>query len=605
MTPLEPLESRRLLASGDMDLTFGDNGIVFLPQLNGGADNANVVAAGGDQFFFTGVSRIYKRDADGVTLNSFGGDGQVDLPFQMPMQVVPLSGGDILVLGETSVTTGGVVDTTFFLTRLNADGGVDNQLGGDGVIVLNQVLSPAFRFPVVGVQSDGKIIVAGWTSQLAGEPGEGAIPEITISRLNVDGTKDGTFTEFKLSSIAVAALAVQADDKIFIGGDLTVGDGDPFAITRLNAGGTLDTDFGTDGFIPQSIPGGEFKPDDILVLPGGGFLASIAASDIRKFSADGTQDLNFHSDGETGRSFITHGGSFNGHVIAAPGGKFVTFGHEGINRINADGTLDESFGRVRGGFKAFDFTGAAVASNGDVIVGVLPEQFDEDTSGMIRLQGDEDQPARVSVSGSTVSILGTEAADNIELVLDYPGDPSGEIIIVFVDQITRFVERAGITTIDIAALGGDDIVNLVQENINARISGGDGNDRMLGGSGNDTISGNAQRDRIQGGQGDDRIGGNGGRDKLDGGSGDDRLFGGASGDWLFGGDGADILKGEGGNDRIDGSFGVDTMAGGAGDDNFFTLDFQVESLFGDGGSDAASHDEDDILNSIEGEIDLG
>src|SRR5688500_5980819 len=129
MSTFETLEARRLLASGDMDLTFGDNGIVFLPRLNGGADNANVVAAGGDQFFITGVSRIYKRDANGAALSSFGADGLVELPFESPTQVIPLAGGDILVLGETTVVNGGTSDTTFFLTRLNSDGSTDNQLG--------------------------------------------------------------------------------------------------------------------------------------------------------------------------------------------------------------------------------------------------------------------------------------------------------------------------------------------------------------------------------------------------------------------------------------------------------------------------------------------
>src|SRR5205814_5403361 len=125
---------------------------------------------------------------------AFGGDGQVDLPFEFPTQVIPLNDGDVLILGETSVTTGGQTDTTFFLTRLNADGTPDNGFGTNGVLTLNSTLIPdAFRFPMVAVQSDGKIIVDAWTSKPAGGPGEGVIAESTITRLNADGTRDNAF----------------------------------------------------------------------------------------------------------------------------------------------------------------------------------------------------------------------------------------------------------------------------------------------------------------------------------------------------------------------------------------------------------------------------
>src|SRR5688572_20350893 len=249
----ETLERRRLLAAGDPDLSFGDNGFLDLPQLNGGASNPNVVAAGNDQFYFTGVSRLYKRDADGNPVNSFGGDGRVDLPSEFPQLVIPLAGGDLLVLGETSVTDqqAGVVNTTFYLIRLNGDGSFDTGFGGgDGIVILNDAMTDAHRFQQVAAQSDGKVIVHGWTSKPAGGPGEGTIPESVIRRLNADGTADGTFTEMVFSSIDVGALAVQADNKILAGGNPTIDNGTPFSVVRLNVNGGVDTTFGTNGFIP-------------------------------------------------------------------------------------------------------------------------------------------------------------------------------------------------------------------------------------------------------------------------------------------------------------------------------------------------------------------
>src|SRR5205814_274008 len=102
---VESLERRRLLAAGDVDLTFGNDGFVQLPELNRGSDNPNIAATGNDHFFLTGTSRIYERDVDGNPVDSFGGDGRVDLPFESPTQIIPLSDGDILVLGETSTGT--------------------------------------------------------------------------------------------------------------------------------------------------------------------------------------------------------------------------------------------------------------------------------------------------------------------------------------------------------------------------------------------------------------------------------------------------------------------------------------------------------------------
>src|SRR5262249_31660332 len=144
----EILERRRLLAAGDLDLTFGTNGAVTVPGVSGDSDNPGVVAAGSDQFFVAGVSALHKRDADGNPVNTFGGDGTVALPFTRVISITPLAGGKILVLGTTQVTLSSLtVDSEDRLIRLNADGSVDSTFGTNGVVDLDDVIEASSVFP--------------------------------------------------------------------------------------------------------------------------------------------------------------------------------------------------------------------------------------------------------------------------------------------------------------------------------------------------------------------------------------------------------------------------------------------------------------------------
>jgi Ca2+-binding RTX toxin-like protein len=88
--------------------------------------------------------------------------------------------------------------------------------------------------------------------------------------------------------------------------------------------------------------------------------------------------------------------------------------------------------------------------------------------------------------------------------------------------------------------------------------------------------------------GDDTIDGGNGNDTILGGTGSDSLLGGADDDSIDGGSGADHLLGGDGNDRLDGGghdtgegAGVDTLLGGNGDD---TLVFNSPDNVYDGGN---------------------
>jgi Ca2+-binding RTX toxin-like protein len=101
------------------------------------------------------------------------------------------------------------------------------------------------------------------------------------------------------------------------------------------------------------------------------------------------------------------------------------------------------------------------------------------------------------------------------------------------------------------------------------IDGGLGNDFLSGGSGNDLLYGREGMDILLGDAGDDSLQGGDGDDFLWGGAGNDTLLGQNGDDILMGGAGLDILDGGLGNDVLDGGSETDTLIGGIGDDVLF------------------------------------
>ena len=114
----------------------------------------------------------------------------------------------------------------------------------------------------------------------------------------------------------------------------------------------------------------------------------------------------------------------------------------------------------------------------------------------------------------------------------------------------------------INGLGGDDRIEVTEQNAFGILFGEAGDDRLAGGlwqsdqlyggAGNDTLIGRWGDDRLFGEDGNDILRGEAHDDHLEGGSGDDRLEGGYDSDVLMGGAGADQLNGGPGDDVLDG-----------------------------------------------------
>ena len=149
-------------AAGDLDLSFGSNGIVstLIPNENIGSATDIVIQPDGKSVVSVlarGASgfdlAIVRYNLDGTLDTSFSGDGIINTPFgsdtDMLSDIALQPDGKILAVGSLSTNSSG----GFLVMRFNSDGSPDTSFDGDG-IVLNTVLGSANGL-AVAVQADG------------------------------------------------------------------------------------------------------------------------------------------------------------------------------------------------------------------------------------------------------------------------------------------------------------------------------------------------------------------------------------------------------------------------------------------------------------------
>ncbi len=247
------------------------------------------------------------------------------------------------------------------IARLNPDGSLDTSFnpgtGGGGAF--------GAEVDVIAVQPDGKIIVGGEFTQLGG------ITRNRIGRLNANGSVDTAFNPN--ANDAVISLAVQPDGKIVVGGVFTtMGGATRNRIARLNSTGSLDTAFnpGANGNVITAVA---LQADGKILLGGdftglGGVTGTTPRSKIGRLNTDGTVDAGFNP-GATGSIVYTIGVQADGKILA--GGNFTGLGNGGatprrfIGRLGPDGSPDDSFDP---GASATVY-GVLVQPDGSVLVG--------------------------------------------------------------------------------------------------------------------------------------------------------------------------------------------------------------------------------------------
>lgn len=244
----------RYFDDGDLDPTFGENGICHLQTLGNSEtlalqDDGKVIVGGhvADNF---GLARV---NTDGTIDTSYGTDGYVTTDMTQYSYIFDLAfqeDGKLIAAGfkggETSY--GDVV-----VARYTVDGILDTSFGTEGLYI-NDLGGLADFGTSVGIQTDGKIIVG--SHKELDDPLEVPVYDATIIRLNSDGTLDDTFGTNGIAAIKmveeanyVQDLTIQADGKILFTGSVVTGGASSYHtyVTRLNTDGSLDQSFADQG----------------------------------------------------------------------------------------------------------------------------------------------------------------------------------------------------------------------------------------------------------------------------------------------------------------------------------------------------------------------
>ena len=356
-------------ASGDLDVTFGNGGIVFtdttgVPGVQTDLDGAQATAIQSDGKI---VAAGYARDAAGVrqytvvrydangTLDPYFGNGGIARVsvdgYAYSVAIQP--DGKIVVAGYS-----GTAYSVFTAVRFTTDGQLDPAFANNGIATVDFGNNGALAW-TVAVQSDLKIVLAGE------KYGPGY--QSALARLNENGSLDTSFGTGGKKTVAVAksggesirALAIQGDGKIVTGG---WGNSD-FALMRFLPNGQLDTTFGSSGkMLTDFLSNSSDQCFDVAIdslgriIAAGRVTKSVSKSSsnqyfaVARYSTNGTLDTSFGTNGKTTTSF--GGGTNLAKAVALQAdNKIVLAGQVGVSpmdfgvaRYQENGIIDTTFG---------------------------------------------------------------------------------------------------------------------------------------------------------------------------------------------------------------------------------------------------------------------
>jgi len=239
------------------------------------------------------------------------------------------SDGKIIIGGDFTLYDG---TARTRIARLNIDGSLDTSF--------NPGTGANSRVQTISIQSDGKIIIAGYFSSYNGTSRFG------IARLNTDGSLDTSFDPGSGVNLPIFNTAIQNDGKIIFGGQFTLFDGTAInRIARLNTDGSLDTSFDPGSGANLPIETISIQNDGKIIIVG--LFTSYNGTPrnrIARLNTDGSLDTFFDPGAGANNPIDTCVLQSDGKIII--GGQFTLFDGTAINRIarlNTDGSLDTTF----------------------------------------------------------------------------------------------------------------------------------------------------------------------------------------------------------------------------------------------------------------------
>jgi uncharacterized delta-60 repeat protein len=375
---------------GKIDSSFGNNGFADIDIHNGSYDIFKTLAVQPDgkiicigsyndtinNGYSAEHSYLMRFKQNGSRDSSFGVNGFVQVLMSVAYVNTEVTGlkiqpdGKILICGHGYVHL--IPESDFVVMRYNPNGTLDAGFGNNGVAITDITGEGGEDIPYgIGVQPDGKIIVAG-------ENTSDTYSGFVVARYTQNGLLDATFGtngvshfpvhNFNLSYIVYqASLQVDANGKIYAAGSYnsfhTTYPTGSFLL-KYTPGGAPDSSFGNNGLV--NIPTGNNSgknvnalyvlPDEKILIGTHAYTSSTFQNEIivTKYNANGTIDNNFGNNGSYRSAITSQYSAFSlWDIIVQQDGKTILGGYtniEGIykmtlSRLTADGSLDKSFGK--------------------------------------------------------------------------------------------------------------------------------------------------------------------------------------------------------------------------------------------------------------------
>lgn len=355
---------------GDLDLTFGQNGLVTTDVGNLGLDDgANVIRQLSDgNLIIAGRNRtigsppyqsdliLAKFQQNGALAASFGQNGFVisDLGGDSEglVNLYEKDNGYILAAGTSNQI--GIFE--HLLMQFTGMGGLDLTFGDAGINYDGQVVSGSV-LTSLSVNEQGDFLATGSVNS----------GDVVVAKYGSDGF---AVDNFGISGNVIHDLgyieginesAIQNDGKIILAGtQAESGNPEDAIAVRLLPDGSLDLSFNGSGWVDLALSPANDRPTDLIVDSDGkiliiGFTTNQTETFFEIFALrlmpDGSYDSGFGTEGVVHYD-IGSGDDFASAVVLQPDGKMIIGGTANngndnnfcLIRINEDGSLDPTFG---------------------------------------------------------------------------------------------------------------------------------------------------------------------------------------------------------------------------------------------------------------------
>ena len=326
---------------GNLDSSFGAGGkvtdgfagVIFalLVQPDG-----RIIAGGNES---SGKFALMRFNADGSPDEAFGRRGKVTTAMFGFDEIKALAlqrDGRIIAVGTGRSSTFFGSDSRIVIARYNKDGSLDTSFGPGGKVVPPIASGLVETAYATGLQSDGKIVVAGSTLNR----GPSSRRTMLVTRYNSDGSPDASFGNAGRVTYASTsfdseahALAIQPDGKIVVAGyDVTASGREDFALLRYDQDGDLDAGFGTGGVVLTDFFG-RYDTVNGLAIASGGRIIAAGSSDNKSrdfalavYKADGGLDSGFGFNGKVTTGFGIGTDDVGSALAIGPDGSIAVVG---------------------------------------------------------------------------------------------------------------------------------------------------------------------------------------------------------------------------------------------------------------------------------------